>query len=175
MTTEKAMKVDRGNIVIKFNSIVKNKKISTAIELSIFNYSLGKAKEYKWESEWGCDKFRRIYLNKCIGLYCNLDKSNKIGNKDFLKRVKTKGFAVEKIAYMTPQQIFPEKWKKLQDRKKASDNYLYCKQLAPVTDKYFCGKCHKNKCTSYEVQIRSSDEPMSTMVECLECGHSWQF
>ena len=169
------MAVDRSNIVTKFNGLVKNKNKSTLIEKSIYKYSVGKAKDYKWNSSWENGKFRRIYLNKCLGLHANLDKNNKIGNKNFVKRVKSGEIDLTKIAFMTPQQIFPEKWKKLQDRKKASDNYLYCKQLAPVTDKYYCGRCHKNKCTSYEVQLRSSDEPMSTLVECLECGHNWQF
>jgi DNA-directed RNA polymerase subunit M/transcription elongation factor TFIIS len=170
-----SMEMDRDNIVTKFNSVVKNKSKSAKIEDSIYRYSLGKAKEYKWGTTWDNDKFRRIYLNKCLCLYCNLDKNNSVGNKNFLKRVKGGEIDLDKIAFMTPQQLFPEKWKKLLDRKKASDNFLYCKQLAPVTDKYICGKCKKNKCTSYEVQIRSSDEPMSTMVECLECGYSWQF
>lgn len=173
MTT--VMNVDRFNIVTKFNGLVKNKSKSTKIEESVYKYSVSKAKDYKWDSSWENDKFRRVYMNKCLGLYANLDKNNEIGNKNFIKRVKSGEIDLSKIAFMTPQQIFPEKWKKLMDRKTASDNYLYCKQLAPVTDKYVCGKCHKNKCTSYEVQLRSSDEPMSTLVECLECGYNWQF
>lgn len=165
----------RTKIVIKFNILVKNKGKSTQIEESIYKYALSRAKDYKWETDWENDKFRRIYMNKAVSLYTNMNNKSAIANKDFIKRIKNGDLDLAKIAFMTPQQIFPEHWEKLIARKKASDNYLYCKQLAPVTDKYYCGKCHKNRCTAYEVQLRSSDEPMSTLVECLECGHNWQF
>ena len=169
------MEVDRGNVVTKFNTLIKNKGNSKQIEESIYKYALSRAKDYKWDTDWSNVKFRRIYMNKAIGLYGNLDGKNNIANKDFMKKVKGGEIDLTKIAFMTPQQVYPKHWEKLIARKKASDNYLYCKQLAPVTDKYTCGKCHKNKCTAYEVQLRSSDEPMSTLVECLECGHNWQF
>ena len=120
-------------------------------------------------------KFRRIYMNKCVSLYSNMDKKSNIKNIEFLKRIKSGEYDVNKIAYMLPTQIFPEHWKTMLDRKASNDNYLYCKQLAPITHKYTCGKCKNKNCSEYEVQIRSSDEPMSTLVECVDCGYRWQF
>jgi len=50
-------------------------------------------------------------------------------------------------------------------------------QAAPeqvTTDEFKCGKCGKRKCTYYQKQTRSSDEPMTTFITCVNCGHKWR-
>jgi transcription elongation factor S-II len=44
-----------------------------------------------------------------------------------------------------------------------------------ITDMFMCGKCKKRRCTYYQMQTRSADEPMTTFVRCLECSHRWKF
>uniref|UniRef100_A0A1I7WW80 Transcription elongation factor S-II n=1 Tax=Heterorhabditis bacteriophora TaxID=37862 RepID=A0A1I7WW80_HETBA len=43
------------------------------------------------------------------------------------------------------------------------------------SDMFKCGKCGKKNCTYTQLQTRSSDEPMTTFVFCLECGNRWKF
>jgi len=43
-----------------------------------------------------------------------------------------------------------------------------------ATDMFKCGKCKQRKTTYYQKQIRSADEPMTTFVECLNCGNKWK-
>ena len=38
-----------------------------------------------------------------------------------------------------------------------------------------CGKCGMQKTSSYEMQTRSADEPMTIFATCLCCGHRWRF
>lgn len=38
-----------------------------------------------------------------------------------------------------------------------------------------CFKCRTNKTVYFQMQTRSSDEPMTTFVTCLECGNRWKF
>jgi len=40
---------------------------------------------------------------------------------------------------------------------------------------FWCGKCKKNKTTYFQMQTRSSDEPMTTFVTCLNCHNRWKF
>lgn len=48
------------------------------------------------------------------------------------------------------------------------------KNLA-TTDQFRCGKCRQHKCTYYQMQTRSADEPMTTFVQCVNCGNRWRF
>lgn len=40
---------------------------------------------------------------------------------------------------------------------------------------FTCGKCRSGKTMYHQAQTRSSDEPMTTFVACLSCGHRWRF
>lgn len=45
----------------------------------------------------------------------------------------------------------------------------------PTTGMFTCGKCKGNKTTYFQMQTRSSDEPMTTFVTCLTCSNRWKF
>lgn len=39
---------------------------------------------------------------------------------------------------------------------------------------FTCSKCKSNKTSFYEKQTRSSDEPMTVFITCLNCGKHWK-
>ena len=43
-----------------------------------------------------------------------------------------------------------------------------------VTDQFKCSKCGQRKCTYYQKQTRSADEPMTTFITCVNCGKNWK-
>ena len=65
----------------KFNSIINNLDLSTKIEESIYNYSIEQSKIRCIEQKMSDKFFRRIYVNKIITLFNNLDKKSYIKNK----------------------------------------------------------------------------------------------
>lgn len=46
---------------------------------------------------------------------------------------------------------------------------------AASTDMFKCNKCKERKCTYYQMQTRSADEPLTTFVSCVNCGNRWRF
>ena len=40
---------------------------------------------------------------------------------------------------------------------------------------FTCTKCKKSKCSVSQKQTRAGDEPPTTFVSCLECGHTFKF
>mmetsp|Transcript_11207 Transcript_11207/g.20295 ORF Transcript_11207/g.20295 Transcript_11207/m.20295 type:complete len:310 (-) Transcript_11207:820-1749(-) len=44
-----------------------------------------------------------------------------------------------------------------------------------VTDIFQCSKCKQRKCSYFQLQTRSADEPMTTFVTCVNCGNKWRF
>ena len=39
---------------------------------------------------------------------------------------------------------------------------------------FTCRKCKGNKTSHYQLQTRSSDEPMTCFITCVNCGHHWR-
>jgi transcription elongation factor S-II len=47
-------------------------------------------------------------------------------------------------------------------------------QSAGETDMFTCGGCKNNRCSYYQKQTRSADEPMTVFVTCLVCKLRWK-
>ena len=75
---------------------------------------------------------------------------------------------------MTHQEMNPEKWDKLIQLKIKRDKTKYDTQVEAMTDTFKCRKCKSTKCSYYGLQTRSSDEPMTIFVTCLDCSNRWK-
>lgn len=161
--------------ISKFNHLLNDIELSSKIENSIYGYTLSQAEEKCIESNINNKYFKRIYVNKIITLYNNLDSSSYIKNISFKERLLNKEFDIDNIAYLTPQDINKEHWKKYLDRQVANDEFFYSRTVGTHTTEYKCGRCKQRDCTYYQLQVRCSDEPMTTFVECLNCHNKWSF
>ena len=68
----------------------------------------------------------------------------------------------------------PERWEVLIQAKKKREENLCKMDMDAATDEFKCYKCKNRKCTYYQLQTRSGDEPMTTFIMCLVCGSSWK-
>ncbi len=169
------MTTTRQICINKFNSLLDNIKLSEDIENSIYDYTLKKAEVQGIEIDFTNNYFKRIYVNKVMTLYNNLDINSYVKDISFLDRLLKGEFDVKNIAFMTPQEINIEHWKKQIDRQNANDEFLYSRSIGIKTNEYKCARCKKRECSYYQLQVRSSDEPMTTYINCLNCGHKWDF
>ncbi len=83
----------------------------------------------------------------------------------------------DKLAVMTREEMMSSERKA--ETKKAMEENIAEARTAPnqqaETDQFICGKCRSRKCTYYQMQTRSADEPMTTFVTCTNCRNAWKF
>jgi DNA-directed RNA polymerase subunit M/transcription elongation factor TFIIS len=147
---------------------------ATDLEIGIFNATLDYANSLRIQLSWSCQLFMETYINNARDIYSNLKKDSYIGNIDLLERLKNKEFSPHELAYMSCEEMYPEKWKEIIDKQKLRLKAAYEVKQVSMTDAIKCGKCKNNKISYYELQIRSGDENMTQFFCCITCGHKWK-
>jgi transcription elongation factor S-II len=91
-----------------------------------------------------------------------------------LAKIQNGDIVPQQLAFMTHQEMNQEQWQTLIDQKMKRDASKYNTNIEASTDMYTCKKCKSKKCTYYELQTRSADEPATIFVTCLNCGKNWR-
>ena len=169
MRTVKNPATFRDNIVIKLNKITKNNKISKNLEKGIYNYTIQTSKELSIVRKWENTAFAHIYIDRLRSIWRNLQSNNLL-----VENLCNQTFKPHKLAFMTHQDMCPTRWKKLIEYKKCKDENRYAPKLDANTDNFTCRKCKSKRCSYYQLQTRSADEPMTTFVTCIDCGSRWK-
>jgi len=148
--------------------------VSNDIEKGIYNFTIDKCGgEYN-----NLRQFKRIYMNKIISLYLNLNPKSYINNKSLISRIFSNEIKNEDLAFMTPQEIYPEHWKEIIDKQTNIDKYIYTRKYGAISSTEHCRKCNvPNTVTYYSLQTRSLDEPSTTFFICTnpKCKNTWKY
>ena len=147
---------------------------SKDLEIGIFNWCIEYANEHNIAKNWSNNKFRNLYIEKARSVISNIDASSYIKNDRLLTRLKEKEFLPHDIAFMKPENIFPERWKDTIEQYMKKYENAYENKAVAMTDMFKCGKCKKRECTYYEMFSRSADEPAVIHIRCINCGNTWK-
>ena len=165
---------NRIKMVIKFDTILDNLKLSKMIEKSIYNYVIEVSKKRNITRLWSDNTFNKLYLNKCISIYSNMKENSYIQNNYLFKNIIENKINPSDIANLSVYDIFPDNWKELINKKSKMDELKYKLKPEAMTDQFKCRKCYSRSCSYYEVQTRSADEPMTQFITCLDCKKRWK-
>ena len=144
------------------------------LERGIYNWCIDQCVNHKIAMNWKNQRFIHLYKDKARSVFNNLNPSSYISNNRLYKRLLEKEFAPHDIAYMKPENIFPERWADILDAKMKKDMHVFEAKPVAMTDEFKCGKCKNKSCVYQELQVRSADEPMTLFITCLNCGHKWK-
>ncbi|EPR57617.1 transcription elongation factor A TFIIS [Toxoplasma gondii TgCatPRC2] len=104
-------------------------------------------------------------------------------NPDLNLKVLCGVYTPEQLAIMSSADLASDEKKRMRELQKkesmeACQSDWEMKKLmegASEGGQFPCFKCRTTKTVYFQMQTRSSDEPMTTFVTCLECGNRWKF
>ena len=158
----------RNGVIKTLNTFINNMDISTELENSVMEYAIKEATNRKIVVKWDNSSYTQLYTDRVRSIYLNLS------NEKLLSDLMNKEISPEILANMTHQEMNPEHWKDLIDKKRKRDANKYNNNAQASTDMFTCRKCKSKRCTYYELQTRSADEPATIFVTCLDCGKNWK-
>jgi transcription elongation factor S-II len=161
--------VFRDNIRKKIHPILDlDVSDATNLEIGIFNYAIKEATRKKIVKKWENPHFVSIYIDRLRSIYMNLK------NEHLKNLIRNGEVEPKQLAFMTHQEFNPDHWRDLIEKKMKRDASKYNDNIQASTNMYTCRKCKSTRCTYYEMQTRSADEPATIFVTCLDCGKHWR-
>ncbi len=158
----------RTDIVKHIDSMIEEPTFARNLEIGIFNGTIQEAKRLKVITKWSNSYFVELYLTRLRSML------NNINNPYIMNEIQNKTLKPEIMAFMTHQELDPERWKPFIEAKIKRDKVKYETKIVAATDTFKCRKCKSTECTYYQMQTRSADEPMTTFVSCINCGNRWK-
>ena len=159
----------RKNIRAKLAVYFEKEKYAINLEKGVHNWALKEATNKKVVKKWDNPFFVQIYVDRLRSVYINLK------NDDLIKSVNNGEVKSQDVAFMTHQEFCPEKWEELIKAKYVRDKNKFEQTIEAMTDRFTCRKCRSKKCSYIQLQVRSSDEGITTYVSCLDCGQRMKF
>lgn len=138
------------------------------MEKGAFNYAIQECTFRKLVKKWENPAFTQIYIDRLRTLFNNLDMPVVVNG------LRSGEILPQNIAFMTHQEFQPEKWNPLIEKKIKRDASKCDKKVGASTDMFTCSRCKSKKCTYYEMQTRSADEPATIFITCLNCDKHWR-
>lgn len=167
----------RTKVIENFTELFEDQELSNQFELALLRSVSELATKEGIDKDWSNKIFWNLYRNKAVSLYENLrGTASYVQNKgNWLEKLKAKELDCQSFVDMTAMDICPQRWKSMIEKIIESEKKLYSKNDA-ASIVIWCSSCKKKaKCTYYQMQTRSADEPMTTFVNCLECDKKWKF
>ncbi|KAI8029556.1 Transcription elongation factor TFIIS [Camellia lanceoleosa] len=134
-------------------------RVAVSVESALFE---------KWGLSNGPHKF------KYRSILFNIRDSK---NPDFRRKVLLGHVNPERLVEMSPEEMASNQ-RQLENKKIKEKALFECqRKAAPKATccEFRCGRCGKKETTYHQMQTRSADEPMTTFMTCVSCGHKWKF
>lgn len=165
-----SLKLSEMNILQKIADThsIQTDVVSINMEKGIFNYTVRECSFKKLVKKWENPALTQIYIDRLRMVFNNLSSPTIVDG------LTSGDILPQAVAFMTHQEIQPEKWNPLIDKKTKRDASKCDKKIGASTAMFTCSRCQSKNCTYYEMQTRSADEPATIFITCLNCDKHWR-
>jgi hypothetical protein len=163
----------RLKVLSVIEATLSNTVDADTLERLIFQHTFMRATKDEIRRAWDNPLFHDMYLAVARRVVGNLSPSSYVKNGSLLERYKEGDITLETIVNHNYYELFPEKWQKLVDQQAKKERIQLEGDFSRATDRWQCSSCKQRKCTYYELQTRSADEPMTIFIHCLNCQKRW--
>lgn len=167
------MRVVEAITTLLANLINEEDDTAIKIEAAIFKKAMDTATFEEIRKTWNSQAFRDVYLAVSRRIVGNLSPASYIKNKNLWIRFSTGELTIDDIVRQNYYELCPENWQQMVDRQAKREQIQLEGDFSRATDKWMCHGCKQRKCTYYELQTRSADEPMTIFIHCLNCNKRW--
>lgn len=159
--------LEKSGILDKITKM-KREDVAVNMEKGVFNYTIRESNFRKLVKKWENPTFVQIYVDRLRTVY------NNIHSTTVMDGLCSGDILPQAVAFMTHQEIQPEKWNPLIEKKTKRDASKCDKKVGASTAMFTCSRCQSKNCTYYEMQTRSADEPATIFITCLNCDKHWR-
>jgi DNA-directed RNA polymerase subunit M/transcription elongation factor TFIIS len=97
---------------------------------------------------------------------------NLLNNEELIENILDNTININDLPWLEPHKLNNNIWKLYIDKR---NKIIETREKMATVDIFKCKKCGEMKCTTYQLQTCSADEPMTTFVNCKVCGFAWKF
>jgi transcription elongation factor S-II len=161
----------REKVISNFTSVLIDRTLAIELEHNMLELVVNQSKQCGIDVDWNNRVFWNAYRSRAISLYGNLG----LAEEGWVTKLQKNIVDPKSFVEMPPSEICPRQWKEALDKNLEQEKKLYSCDMSAAIHLY-CSRCKKNaKCSYYQLQTRSADEPMTTFVTCIECDKKWKF
>jgi DNA-directed RNA polymerase subunit M/transcription elongation factor TFIIS len=117
--------------------------------------------------------FQKIYRYRIQSLIATINPQSPTYQKWLSDNIANESITPPQLVCMKPWEASPESWRTIMDDYQREVASLG-KKVKATSNLFRCGRCGKSETTYFEMQSRSSDEPMTTYISCVNCGCQWK-
>lgn len=118
--------------------------------------------------------FHDLYHHLIQRMFVNLDPNAYLKNTYLKEQILNSKIQIEKLPYLSNQELYPEKWKEYTKREEIELHHQIHGEAFVATTLFTCRRCKKNQCKYFQRQIRSCDEGMTNFITCMNCNNHWR-
>ncbi len=142
------------NLKSHFPSIPNNTAIN--IEICIYNYIIDYCTKHNIQVDWDNFLFKHLYVSKYIEVEQYLKSDPSL------------------LDYIIEQKLSTKICDLSDNRYQTVSSKLVVLETEIEEGLFKCPKCKSKKTTYYSIQLRSSDEPMTNFITCMNCKNRWK-